>query len=130
MSQEVIVNRTPETAGQVYERKLIEAQDMGFPIGQGLENLEQAAQATKIIEEVVPVAGFITDVGISDEEGSEVKVSEAEPPDTPYSPTAELISKALQNYAAPRDPDLKKFKEQVIKAFKELGLDTNKFFGV
>jgi len=29
---------------------------------------------------------------------------------------------------APRDPDLKEFKEQVLRAFKHLGLDTRKFF--
>lgn len=31
---------------------------------------------------------------------------------------------------APRDPDLRDFRKQVIAAFKHLGLDTNKFFGV
>jgi hypothetical protein len=29
---------------------------------------------------------------------------------------------------APRDPDLREFKEQVIRAFKHMGLDTVKFF--
>jgi hypothetical protein len=42
-----------------------------------------------------------------------------------------LVSSAgtiLQGLRAPRDPDLVKFKLQVIAAFKHLGLDTRRFF--
>lgn len=44
-----------------------------------------------------------------------------------------IINKRLDlmtSPAAPRDPDLREFKKQVIAAFKHLGLDTVKFFGI
>lgn len=43
---------------------------------------------------------------------------------------APVGEKVIKTGLVPRDPDLVKFREQVISAFRHLGLDTNKFFGV
>jgi hypothetical protein len=45
-------------------------------------------------------------------------------------PGPATLSTMLAGLRAPRDPDLAKFKEQVIAAFRHLGLDTKKHFGV
>lgn len=50
-----------------------------------------------------------------------------EPPDTVYSPSAELISSLLKERA--KSLELDEFRIQVIAAFRHLGLDVRKHFG-
>ena len=47
-----------------------------------------------------------------------------------YDPFAGKFIPTERKLVAPRDPDLREFKKQVIAAFQHLGLDTKKFFGV
>jgi hypothetical protein len=54
-------------------------------------------------------------------------VAQAEPEDTPSLEDQVRKILGVQSHA-PRDPDLREFKEQVIRAFKHMGLDTVKFF--
>lgn len=109
MSNETVVNRTPETFGQKLERERIEGQTA------------QEDRAAKIEELISAPVSVPVDVPASIDEA----------PETPFSPESELLSEALKiTAAAPRDPDVKVLKAQVIAAFKHLGLDTRKFFGV
>lgn len=48
----------------------------------------------------------------------------------PPAPDDTVIREAIAKLRSTRDPDLKIFKQQVIAAFKHMGVDTNKFFGV
>lgn len=71
----------------------------------------------------------------------QLKADMIEPPEIPYSPASDLVSRALKAYSATSGepstasglrlvPEFVEFRKQVIAAFKHMGLDTNKFFGV
>lgn len=114
MSNETIVNRTPETFGQKIERERLEAET-------------QVAKEEQIETLIAQVAATVSNTPSA---ASPNWIGPgAEPVLTPELETAVkeiLISRSH----APRDPDLREFKDQVIAAFKHLGLDTRKFFGV
>lgn len=136
---ETIVNRTPETVGQQIERQRLETAWQELHAVQTDELVAEARQAN------------VSDPAEVEYAGETIPVSElpegAVPDNTPVTAEAqragqigqieipvnmtELFSEALKiTAAAPRDPDVKVLKAQVIAAFKHLGLDTRKFFGV
>lgn len=137
MSETQIVNRTPETLGQQIERQRIEAETVkeersaqidklltvaGVVVGRNLkvEEIGIAKPGDGIVKEPTPSAAPVA---------PDFSVSSEQAPDT-QSLTEEAGNKILGNVLLARDPDLAGFKAQVIAAFKHLGLDTRKFFGV
>lgn len=106
-----IMNRTPETFGQKLERERLEDETKKVDREEQIETL--IAQAASFVSNT-PTAG-----------------SESNGPEPVLTPELEIaVKQILSDRHAPRDPDLKEFRDQVIGAFKHLGLDTRKFFGV
>lgn len=151
MSETQIVNRTPETFGQKIERERLEAETVKVEyhvplpphVGQVVVGVSQTPE-TGYADHLAPSASgadqkidreFIVPgtPGTSGEAQANIAVIEArieklkEP--ALSSELEERVRQILGVRAhAPRDPDLKEFKEQVIRAFKHIGLDTAKFF--
>jgi len=139
MTEERIVNRTPETFGQRLEKERLEAD--GPSQTETPRSVSDLDPGSEVIGPLTPVS---LRSGIPEPEFDDVVIEEA--PDTSHYPMAELISEALklkQRYDsgelqhAPRDPDLRaflerfeKFEKGVISSFKHMGVDTKKFFGV
>lgn len=129
MSTETVVNRTPETFGQKLERERLEDET---------RKVEREEQIETLIAQVASSVSNTQTAGAPQtadaQRAGQVGSIELEP-ETPFSPEAELLSEGLKASAAgliglTRDPDLRVFKGQVVAAFKHLGLDTRKFFGV
>ena len=157
MTETVIVNRIPETDGLRRARLALEAESQieiapetvvhvggvettvaELPEGvvpdetpalfaEKILSPKEIAEAAEVqvIDELVHQAA--TDLGFNKPTGFD------DAPETPYSPAAEMISQALKMAEENRRTELKlqfeEFREQVIRAFKHLGLDTRKHFG-
>jgi hypothetical protein len=118
MTETGIVNRTPESFGQKTERERLEAEAV----------LKQVVPLVKTLSENPTVVEALADQGL--QLNKEVLAELAGPPDTPFLPGADLISEALKIAERNRKTEFNVFRDQVIAAFKHLGLDTRKFFGV
>jgi hypothetical protein len=142
MSETKIINRIQESFGQKIERERLEAETQAAEseglavareeqietlIAQVASNASAATTAKtvwdtpegqKIIDEVLETAAQELGAAIPDDIGNRTE-------------QASLMD-VLKDYRThgPRDPDLRDFRSQVIAAFKHLGLDTRKFFGV
>jgi len=164
MSNETVVNRTPETIGQKIERERLEAETEMTSEGAPAEidssihilpippipseawqfiseaqaasqpgyadHISGASDAEQRIDREFLVQG---EPGTSGEAQAKVAEIEAriEKLKEPILPSEleQRVREILGVRAhAPRDPDLREFKEQVIRAFKHIGLDTPKFF--
>ena len=122
MSETTIVNRTPETFGQKLER----------------ERLATVQQEKLEVDRMNSEGPASTET--AEFEGSPAWIGPGnKPTEEPVVASSDLLFEELLQRVrdeqaarphAPRDPDLKEFKDQVIRAFKHLGLDTRKFFGV
>jgi hypothetical protein len=107
MTNETIVNRTPETFGQKLERERLAS-----------EITEKASELKREREAVPEQADFAV----------ATQAAAVSDPNQVIS-LEEHVRQILNSQAhAPRDPDLREFREQVIRAFKHIGLDTVKFF--
>jgi hypothetical protein len=135
MSNETIINRTPETFGQKLERERLEAETV---------KVEYHVPLPPHVGETVvgirtEASNAVAAVSVSQEPRTAEadragQVGKIEDPPVMDSVAADLLFAELVQRArvghAPRDPDLREFREQVVAAFKHLGLDTAKFFGV
>lgn len=128
MSETRIVNRVPETLGQEIERKRLEAET-------GVSQVEKLEAEHDDREFPAPLTAQ-TEYHVPPHVGGTVVLQpdqtvRLEPMDTVHSPAADLISKLLKERAADMvRTEFLAFKDQVIRAFKHLGLDTRKHFGV
>lgn len=118
LTETVIVNRTPETVGQKIEtERLVQAE---------LSNQSAAVTATRVAPETVMVstlAGPRTAEAVRAEQ-----IGNIELPQTLL--TSEILE-ALRATSSIKNRDRDQdFQTKVIAAFKHLGLDTAKFFGV
>jgi hypothetical protein len=153
MSTETIVNRTPGPATDLQVLEAKNAKDLIRPAvdggvsGSGAHLAE--ARPLPVVTEMKPLpipkefnytefqtaegqrAGQVGSVTPSNQELDEEQlklVDQAASELANSLPVLNLVERFVRTHA-PRDPDLKKFKEEVIAAFKHLGLDTRKFFG-
>jgi hypothetical protein len=148
MINETIVNRTPETFGQKAERQRLEAEAKARidsdAMGEAVPTEAEIAQAeneglrVQYAGNAIPVSelpeGAVPDnieeidstfhvlpiPPVPSEAWQFIKEAQGGNPDTV------IVGKA----SLTRDPDLKIFKDQVVAAFKHMGVDTKKFFGV
>jgi hypothetical protein len=140
MTEQRYVNRVDQTDHFEAEGKALEALSETVPLVEAtLENpgvrsalLEQGFKST--LDPITPSSAVMSTLALDEHYVTELDPEDnignkAEPPDTPYLETAELISKLLKEKAS-RDSgeSFAEFKKQVIAAFRHLGLDVKKFF--
>jgi hypothetical protein len=80
----------------------------------------------KTLSENPTVVEALADQGL--QLNKEVLAELAGPPDIPFLPGADLISAALKMAERNRKTEFGVFREQVISAFKHMGLDVKRFF--
>lgn len=133
MSSETIMNRTPETVGQRIEREKLGLPDPSEPV------TADAQRAGKVGQADFPVpAQFVTSVdpkiygerSIKTVLGPSTEESPVQSSPVPEAEVNALLEAAKILVQTQDGRDLAKFKEEVIQAFKHLGLDTRKHFGV
>jgi len=149
MTNETKVNRTPESFGQKLERDRLEAKveyHVPLPIHVGTTVVGVTPeQKTKIDADAMGEA-VSTEAEFAQAEneglrvqyaGNAIPVSElpegAVPDNIEDLGVSVVTGKPVtleQLLRAPRDPDVKVLKAQVVAAFKHMGVDTKKFFGV
>ena len=135
MSTETVVNRTPETFGQKLERERLEDETRKVEREEQIETLIAQVASNTSAASTAKTVWDTPEGQAAIDRAVETAAEELTAPETPFSPEAELLSEGLKASAAgliglTRDPDLRVFKGQVVAAFKHLGLDTRKFFGV
>lgn len=133
MTETVIVNRTPETDGLRRERLRLEQEshtetNLVAPIQDQVKTLVPV-EADKVRYQVPE--NETGEYQLPGHVGDTIQVQTLTPGETPTAePSLAEVAAMILAKRAPRDPDLAEFKDQVIRAFRHLGLDTRKFFGV
>lgn len=129
MIQDEIVNRTPETWGLRQEQSRLEADSDGN-VETGLKSFGDTIQES-VTDLKAPENAVTSNFPVTVESAWADQVGKVELQDPSFEAGQAVIETLARTLLArtPRDPDLKVFRQQVIQAFKHLGLDTNKFFG-